>query len=107
MFELAAGASPAATPESAAPVRTEDRGLDFKVDLDIAQPNPADESTVISSAASAGNDTDEEVQQKLELARAYTEMGDKEGAIEMLREAERDGNAMQQSEARAMRQALE
>ena len=39
---------------------------------------------------------------KLDLARAYEEMGDREGAREILREVIHDGDEAQQSEAKAM-----
>lgn len=49
-------------------------------------------------AASGGD----EVDTKLELARAYDDMGDKEGALELLEEVVRDGSAEQQAAAREM-----
>ena len=39
---------------------------------------------------------------KLELAKAYEEMGDKEGARELLTEVAKEGNAEQQSKAQSM-----
>ena len=39
---------------------------------------------------------------KLDLARAYEEMGDREGAREILREVIHDGDEAQQAEAKAM-----
>ncbi|MBT0960788.1 FimV/HubP family polar landmark protein [Denitromonas iodatirespirans] len=44
----------------------------------------------------------QEVDTKLELARAYEEMGDAEGARELLDEVIRDGNEAQQEQARAV-----
>lgn len=44
----------------------------------------------------------EEAETKLELARAYEEMGDKEGARELLQEVVREGTADQQSQASEM-----
>ena len=38
----------------------------------------------------------------LELARAYEEMGDKEGALELLEEVAAEGSARQQTTARDM-----
>lgn len=52
--------------------------------------------TAVQSAASV-----EEVATKLELAHAYEEMGDKEGARELLQEVMQEGNAEQQASARA------
>ena len=48
---------------------------------------------------SAGEDS-EEAETKLELARAYEEMGDKEGARELVEEVLREGSGRQQDEAR-------
>jgi pilus assembly protein FimV len=44
----------------------------------------------------------DEVETKLELARAYDDMGDKEGALELLDEVVREGSAQQQAAAREM-----
>ena len=47
-------------------------------------------------------DVDDEISTKLELARAYEEMGDVEGARELLEEVIADGVATQQDEARSI-----
>ncbi len=44
----------------------------------------------------------DEVATKLELAKAYEEMGDKEGARELLTEVAKEGNAEQQAKAQSM-----
>ncbi len=44
----------------------------------------------------------DEVATKLELAKAYEEMGDKEGARELLAEVAKEGNAEQQAKAQGM-----
>ena len=44
----------------------------------------------------------DEVTTKLDLARAYLEMGDKEGAREILQEVIAEGNSNQQASARSM-----
>ena len=44
----------------------------------------------------------EEAETKLELARAYEEMGDKEGALELLEEVVAEGAPRQQATARDM-----
>ena len=44
----------------------------------------------------------DEVGTKLDLARAYIEMGDKEGAVELLREVEDEGNPKQQADAKGL-----
>jgi pilus assembly protein FimV len=48
----------------------------------------------------------DEVTTKLDLARAYLEMGDKEGAREILQEVIAEGNSNQQASARSMLGAL-
>lgn len=55
-----------------------------------------------------GDDLDvgDEIGTKLELAHAYEEMGDVEGAKELLEEVVADGNAAQKDEARAILQRL-
>ena len=49
-----------------------------------------------------GEPVADEVTTKLELAKAYEEMGDKEGARELLQEVAKEGNADQQEKARGM-----
>ena len=59
------------------------------------------ESGAPAADAPAGEDN-EEAETKLELARAYEEMGDKEGALELLEEVVGEGSARQQAAARDM-----
>ena len=47
-----------------------------------------------------------DVQTKFDLAKAYQEMGDKDGAMEILREVIKDGDAAQQAEANALLESL-
>ncbi|MEZ5614000.1 MAG: FimV/HubP family polar landmark protein [Rhodocyclaceae bacterium] len=61
------------------------------IDLDLGGSTPA-------AAEQAGD----EVATKLELAKAYEEMGDKEGARELLNEVSKEGNAEQQAKAQGM-----
>lgn len=53
-----------------------------------------------------GGSAAEEAETKLELARAYEEMGDKEGARELLQEVMKDGTAEQQARAGEMLNSL-
>lgn len=80
-------ASEAVIEEVAAP------SLDFETELEAAAA-PAE-------APAPGIDPAlwEEVNTKLDLARAYLEMGDREGAREILQEVAQEGDAAQQSEA--------
>jgi pilus assembly protein FimV len=85
-----------------------DPGLDFKVDFANINLNLDDApATAAAPAAAGGKDAHwEDVQQKFDLARAYREMGDKEGAIEILREVEREGDAGQKTEAAKLMASL-
>jgi FimV-like protein len=103
-------APPAEVPEVTAPsVKTnapDDAGLDFKVDFStIEMPKPDSESANTDNAPVATDPVREAVQEKIVLARAYREMGDKAGALELLREVEREGDAAQQAEAQKLLQA--
>jgi pilus assembly protein FimV len=62
-------------------------------------------------AAAAGGDGVKDdrwydVQTKFDLAKAYQEMGDKDGAREILREVIKEGDATQQSEAKQLLDSL-
>ena len=93
---------------AAARVATDDPGFNFKIDFPNLKPKLEHERDSTTAAATAANDPRrEEIQQKIVLARAYQEMGDKEGALELLRDVEREGDAGQQAEARKMLQTLE
>ncbi len=48
----------------------------------------------------------QEVATKLDLAKAYEEMGDKDGARELLKEVVKEGDAAQQQQAQSMLQTL-
>ncbi|MFA7291164.1 MAG: FimV/HubP family polar landmark protein [Rhodocyclaceae bacterium] len=92
------------------------------INLDLAEPKPASApadggfevaqmETVVNPAMAGLPDSDasfeaiganEEVATKLDLAKAYEEMGDLEGARELLQEVVKEGNAEQQDAARAI-----
>ena len=66
------------------------------ITLDLGTPGEA-------PAAPAGADPKwQEVATKLDLAKAYEEMGDKDGARELLNEVVREGDAAQQGQAKQM-----
>ena len=48
----------------------------------------------------------QEVATKLDLAKAYEDMGDKNGARELLNEVLAEGDAAQQAQAKSMLEAL-
>lgn len=88
---------PKDAPAAEAAPKADDAGLDFKVDLSGIDLNLDDKS------AAGGKDAHwDDVQQKFDLARAYQEMGDKDGAKEILREVLREGDASQKTEAQKL-----
>jgi pilus assembly protein FimV len=123
-FNLDLGsAAPAAppAPASAAPPAADDPGLSFDLNLDLgenkadappsAPPPAADLSSIsldlggASDAPAAAGGTDpkwQEIATKLDLAKAYEEMGDKDGARELLNEVMKDGDAAQKGTAQQL-----
>ena len=95
-------------------------GLDFDLNLDLGTSNAGDAdktaqaldlssiSLDLGSAGEAGgaassNDPKwQEVATKLDLAKAYEEMGDKDGARELLGEVMKDGDATQKGQAQQL-----
>lgn len=79
-------------------------GLD-SINLDIEDSNSVDK---IDEAPDLSDESEQwqEVETKLDLAKAYQEMDDKEGAKEMLEEVIRDGNAKQKKAARKLLKSL-
>jgi pilus assembly protein FimV len=88
--------APAAPAPAAKPA--DDAGLDFKVDLSAINLNLDDKPAAGGEKDAHWND----VQQKFDLARAYQDMGDKDGAREILREVAREGDAAQKAEAQKL-----
>ena len=75
--------------------------VDFKLDLadlDVGAPK----STGGGGAAPARDEHWYDVQQKFDLAKAYEEMGDKDGARDILQEVVREGDAEQQEQAKKL-----
>jgi pilus assembly protein FimV len=117
-FELPAAPAAAATPaRAAAPAPS--GGLDFDLNLggsesnvDSTSPSASVDLSEISldlgtpgEAPAAGANADpkwQEVATKLDLAKAYEEMGDKDGARELLNEVLREGDGAQQGQAKQM-----
>jgi pilus assembly protein FimV len=119
-----AAAAPAAKPAAApAPAPADSGGgLDFDLNLDLGTgggektPEPAAAAPMDLSAisldlgapgepAAAGGGGDpkwQEVATKLDLAKAYEEMGDKDGARELLNEVMKDGDAAQKGQAQQL-----
>jgi len=88
-----------------------DPGLDFKLeipDLDLGDKDH-DKTQVIQTAPAAGGEKDGhwyDVQTKFDLAKAYQEMGDKDGAKEILQEVIKEGDGEQQAQARTLLDTL-
>jgi len=114
------------TPVGGDAVSAEPAGMDLtSIDLDLepsederAAPETAAESEAAPEAVKEGEvppsaapaepegEINHEVETKLELARAYDEMGDKEGALELLNEVLAEGGPAQQAAARTLIEKL-
>ncbi|OGA69189.1 MAG: hypothetical protein A3G83_10915 [Betaproteobacteria bacterium RIFCSPLOWO2_12_FULL_68_20] len=124
-FDLDLGTAGAKMPEApaAAPADQDASGsIDFDLNLDLggAKPQAAEPATQATTtdlsaisldlgapgeAAAATSSTDpkwQEVATKLDLAKAYEEMGDKDGARELLNEVMKEGDAAQKGQAEQM-----
>ncbi len=98
-FELPAVDTPVAPAAPAAPAA--DAGLDFKIDVGDLNINLDDPST--SAGPAAGKDGHwYDVQQKFDLAKAYQEMGDNDGAREILQEVLKEGDSDQKDQAQKL-----
>jgi pilus assembly protein FimV len=127
-FDLGATqAAPAAAP-APAPAAETSGGIDFDLDLDLGggakatEPAPAKAvqtqaldlsgiSLDLEGPAGGAPKTNadpkwQEVATKLDLAKAYEEMGDKDGARELLNEVLKEGDAAQQGQAKQMLASL-
>jgi pilus assembly protein FimV len=117
--------TPAAKPGGSDPDATV--AMDFDLNLDLGSPATPAESAKPAEAplsldlgglsldlgtsggggAAAGADPKwQEVATKLDLAKAYQDMGDKDGARELLNEVLKEGDAAQQAQAQQMLSAL-
>jgi pilus assembly protein FimV len=74
--------------------------MDFA--LDTVSLNLGSETTDIAPPAPVHDDHWYDVQTKFDLAKAYQEMGDKDGAREILAEVIKEGDAQQQAEANGL-----
>ena len=91
-FDLSADA-PASTPATAAAPAGNAMDFDLSgIDLDLPS----------SGGAASGDAPADDAATKLDLAKAYQDMGDKEGAKELLQEVIKEGNDAQKSEAQKL-----
>ncbi len=96
-FDLALG-EPADKPEEVAAAPLE---MDLSsISLDLGAPGDAD------AVAPTGDARWQEVATKLDLAKAYEEMGDKDGARDLLKEVMKEGDGAQQQQAKTLLVAL-
>jgi pilus assembly protein FimV len=97
-FELPPVDAPAAPAAAEPAVPAADAGLDFKIDVGDLNINLDDPAT--TAAAAEGKDGHwYDVQQKFDLAKAYQEMGDNDGAREILQEVLKEGDSDQKDQA--------
>ncbi len=124
-FDLGMGdddkSAPVAEVAPAASAESSSGGLDFNLDMDSdsdktvmmpagAKPAEVDLSEIsfdlgaLDAAAPAGEADPrwQEIATKLDLAKAYEEMGDKDGARDLLNEVAKEGDEAQQAQAREM-----
>jgi pilus assembly protein FimV len=121
-LDLGAPAAPAPAPAAAAPAAppaADDGGLTFDLTLDMGTEKKAEPSAPAATdlasisldlggsdagaAPAAGTDPKwQEIATKLDLAKAYEEMGDKDGARELLNEVMKDGDAAQKGTAQQL-----
>jgi len=98
-FELPPVDAPATPAAPAAPAA--DAGLDFKIDVGDLNINLDDPAT--TAAVAEGKDGHwYDVQQKFDLAKAYQEMGDNDGAREILQEVLKEGDGEQKDQAQKL-----
>ncbi|MEO8343466.1 MAG: FimV/HubP family polar landmark protein [Gallionella sp.] len=116
---------PAAQPQASKPAAPESGAMEFTLDFpveNIAQKSASMQVAEVDlsgislnfdeaaaprgAAAESKNDQWQEVATKLDLARAYQEMGDGSGAREILEEVMREGDAEQRAAAQAIFEQL-
>ena len=116
----ASPAAPAPTAAAADPLDIDTQGLKFELpDLDLPAMNDQSAASDLDAGGArydfGGFDLDlggggegelDEVGTKLDLARAYVEMGDKEGAREILNEVLAEGSDSQKADAKGLMSAL-
>ena len=92
---------PESDEEAPAPVLPEQDLADINLNIDDSAPaEPVDTQLVEKSAQW------HEIATKIDLARAYQEMGDNDGAKEILQEVLKDGDSEQQESAKAILESL-
>lgn len=106
-FELGSGETPVAeisafepAPDTANLPALDLSGIDLNMTEAVAAPLEDSSSAISELPEMTAYEGDEaQTATKLDLARAYVEMGDKDGAKEILEEVLKEGNAQQQADA--------
>ena len=95
---LLSGSSEGASlqPRAAMPTECHAAGIDLNKDISSAYPYTYLRGRPLHERRAGGR----EMLSQLDLARAYQEMGDKDAALQVLREVIRDGDAGQRERAR-------
>jgi pilus assembly protein FimV len=118
-LDLGTPAAPEAKPAPVAAAPAADAGLSFDLNLDLGGDKNLESAPAAAAAANfssisldlgaagagtpAGTDPKwQEIATKLDLAKAYEEMGDKDGARELLSEVMTDGDAAQKGQAQQL-----
>ncbi|HEX3098233.1 MAG TPA: FimV/HubP family polar landmark protein [Usitatibacter sp.] len=115
-FNIAHTASPSHVDVPAEPVKEDKPAFDFDLSgLDLSSSKSAPEPTPMASSSGGGgldladlsldsapSDGGEAAGTKLELAKAYLEIGDKDGAREILHEVAKEGSSAQKEEAKKL-----
>jgi pilus assembly protein FimV len=80
---------------------------EFKLDdINLTMDDSPQPDALASDSGSVKDDHWYDVQTKFDLAKAYQEMGDKDGAREILNEVMQEGDAAQQAEAKQLLSSL-
>lgn len=84
-----------------------DLDLDLGLDGDAASsPSGSSEAGAVTAERTPNPELEQEIDTKLDLARAYEEMGDKEGARELIDEVMREGSSAQREAAARLLERL-
>lgn len=111
-FELPGTKSEAAFDQSARMQTSQSNVLDFDLGAAKTKSQPVEVASISfdlgapSTQAPAVDSRWQEVATKLDLAKAYEEMGDKDGARELLNEVVKEGDNAQQQQAKALLAAM-
>ena len=103
-IELPGAHAPATAAPGPAEAPVTNAGLDFKLDIPDLDLGDKPKAEAAGGGAKDGHWYD--VQTKFDLAKAYQEMGDKDGARDILQEVIKEGDAEQQAQAKKVLESL-